>query len=157
MRRIETTTEQEYAQEKPNDKIENVAGAVGAASPQVTDVTQEPKVAATLTFFGEPQPQFSPGDSVQVRVEDGSWRGGLRAISGIEEGEGEYRGSKVVWACWEDEWQTARLEGREPAGAPWPCEWVEFWKPGSRTVDHASADGITPTDIQSVAKSGGEA
>ena len=68
-------------------------------------------------------PQFRKGDVVQVRVEDGSWRTDLRALSDVEKADGQL----VVWVCWEDEWQSALKEGREPEGTPWPYEQVEFW------------------------------
>lgn len=84
------------------------------------------RAGPSLALFTEPEPQFRPGDAVQVRVQDGSWHGGLRALSGVEQD----KDSKVVWVCWEDEWHAARREGREPIGAPWPYEQVEFWEPG---------------------------
>jgi hypothetical protein len=32
----------------------------------------------------------------------------------------------VVWACRADEWESARAEGREPNGVPWPAEDVRL-------------------------------
>jgi hypothetical protein len=91
---------------------------------------REQYARTSLTLSGELQPQFSKGDKVQVRTEDGSWRGGLRAISGIEEVEGQTGAAeKVVWVSWEDEWQAAQAEAREPLGVPWPYEQVEFRGP----------------------------
>lgn len=45
-----------------------------------------------------------------------------RALSGVE-ATGAY---KAVWACSEDEWETARREGRspEPEPFPWPLQSV---------------------------------
>jgi len=28
----------------------------------------------------------------------------------------------VIWVCRHEEWKSAREEGREPAGVPWPVE-----------------------------------
>jgi hypothetical protein len=40
------------------------------------------------------------------------------ALSGPKRGED----FPVVWVCREEEWEAARLEGREPDGVPWPRE-----------------------------------
>jgi hypothetical protein len=104
------------------DAVESLLKAAGAV--------REQESTPSLTLFGELQPQFHTGDKVQVRVEDGSWRGGLRAVSGIEEIEHKAGApQKVVRVTWEDEWQAAEREGREPVGAPWPYEQVEFLEP----------------------------
>lgn len=74
----------------------------------------------SLTFFGEPRRAPEPGERVLVRVEDGSWRDGYRAISEPTADE-EYPGEWVLWIAAEEEWTLARAEGREAAGAPWPA------------------------------------
>lgn len=35
----------------------------------------------------------------------------------------------VVWACREEEWETAQAEGREPDATPWPVEDVSVAEP----------------------------
>jgi hypothetical protein len=52
-------------------------------------------------------------------MEDGSWRGGFRAIS--EPSTTEW-GEVVVWVATEDEYRAARGEGRSAVGVPWPTE-----------------------------------
>ena len=79
-------------------------------------MSEERKVRATITFFGEPYPIPEPGERVVLRVADGSWQGGLRCISEPLEEEGE----KVVWVAREQEYQAAIQEGRQPAGDTWP-------------------------------------
>jgi hypothetical protein len=44
-----------------------------------------------------------------------------RAVSGVEPGSS----FPVVWACREDEWISAGVEGREPDAVPWPADDVE--------------------------------
>jgi hypothetical protein len=99
---------------------------------QQAGANREEYISSRLILSAPVMPQFRRGDMVQVRIEDGSWRVGLRAISGVE-----YEDSQpVVWVCWEDEWQSALQEGREPEGMPWPYEQVEFWD-GGPTLDDA--------------------
>lgn len=101
---------------------------------QAAGAVREEHTGTAITFFEELQPQFYRGDQVRVRVEDGSWRGGLRAISEIQEVEDQAGAlQKVVWVSVEDEWQAAERERREPVGVPWPYEQVEFWEPGQRS------------------------
>jgi small subunit ribosomal protein S18 len=105
------------------DAVESLLRAAGAV--------REQQATPSLTLFGELQPQFHAGDTVQVRIEDGSWRVGLRAVSDIEEIENRAgTPQKVIRVSWEDEWQAAQREGREPISVPWPYEQVEFWEPG---------------------------
>jgi hypothetical protein len=61
--------------------------------------------------------ELIPG--AKIRVRDAFGRILVRrALSG------EVMGSSflVVWACREEEWETALAEGREPEGIPWPAE-----------------------------------
>jgi hypothetical protein len=60
-----------------------------------------------------------PGQHVELRMEDGSWRGGFRAIS--EPSTTEW-GEVVVWVATEDEYRAARGEDRSVVGVPWPTE-----------------------------------
>ena len=104
------------------DSVESLLRSAGAM--------REQQVAPSLTLFGELQPQFTAGDKVQVRIEDGSWVGGLRAVSGIEEIEDEAGTlQKVIRVSWEDEWHAAQRDGSKPTGIPWPYAQVEFWEP----------------------------
>jgi hypothetical protein len=57
------------------------------------------------------------GQLIEVRDAFGE-RLSRRAIGPVEPGYD----FPVVWACREDEWQAAQLEGREPDGVPWPVE-----------------------------------
>lgn len=41
-----------------------------------------------------------------------------RATSRVEPGHT----FPVVWACREEEWEAAHLEGREPESVPWPAD-----------------------------------
>jgi hypothetical protein len=59
-----------------------------------------------------------PGQPVDLRMEDGSWRRGFRAISEPSTTEWE----EVVWIATEDEYRAARGEGRSAVGVPWPTE-----------------------------------
>lgn len=78
---------------------------------------------------------------MEVRIDDGSWRGGFRAITGPTIDE-EYPGERVVWISAEDEWQAARREGRKPGGTPWPLERMS-------AVGEERGDFPTPTDPRS--------
>jgi len=58
------------------------------------------------------------GQHVDLRLEDGSWRQGFRALSEPSTAET----GDVVWICTEDEYKKARWENREAVGVPWPLE-----------------------------------
>jgi hypothetical protein len=60
------------------------------------------------------------GAKVIAATADGNPRE-LRALTGVMAG-GDFA---VVWACSENEWETALAEGREPEGIPWPAEDVK--------------------------------
>jgi hypothetical protein len=60
-----------------------------------------------------------PGQHVDLRMEDGSWRRGFRAVSEPSTTE---LGEVVVWVATEDEYRAARGEGRSAVGMPWPTE-----------------------------------
>lgn len=69
-----------------------------------------------------------------MRVEDGSWRGGYRAITdpvdarGVPEEHLKAAGvdpasvGSVVWITDEERWRAAAEEDRAPDGMPWPVE-----------------------------------
>jgi hypothetical protein len=79
-------------------------------------MSEERKVRATSTFFGEPYPIPEPGERVVLHVADGSWREGFRCVSAPLVADGERR----VWAATEGEYGTATQEVRAPAGDTWP-------------------------------------
>jgi hypothetical protein len=74
------------------------------------------RVRATIVFFGEPRRIPKPGEKVELRVADGSWREGFRCIGEPLEEDGE----RVVWVACEEEYATAAREGRALAGDTWP-------------------------------------
>ena len=57
-----------------------------------------------------------PGQHVDLRTEDGSWRKGFRAIS---EPWTAVMGEVMIWVATEDEYRAARREGRSAVGVPW--------------------------------------
>ncbi len=59
------------------------------------------------------------GSHVMVRCADGRLLTKI-ATSGVVNGYSFL----VVWACTEEEWITAQVEGREPNAMPWPAETV---------------------------------
>src|ERR671916_990880 len=78
-----------------------------------------PAVWRTLPLLKGPPHVPDPGQHVELRMEDGSWRGGFRALS--EPSTTEW-GEVVVWVATEDEYRAARWEGRSAVGVPWPTE-----------------------------------
>jgi hypothetical protein len=74
---------------------------------------------AMLPLLRRPPRIPDPGQHVDVRLEDGSWRRGFRAISEPSTAE---TGDVVIWVCTEDEYRDARWEDREPVGVPWPVK-----------------------------------
>lgn len=61
--------------------------------------------------------EITRGATLEAASADGSTRS-LRALTGVVPG-GDFA---VVWACSEREWESAKAEGREPEGIPWPAE-----------------------------------
>ena len=59
------------------------------------------------------------GQHIELRMEDGSWRQGFRAVSDPSTTEG---GEVVVWVATEDEYRAALGEGRSAVGVPWPTK-----------------------------------
>jgi hypothetical protein len=74
---------------------------------------------AVLPFLKRPPRIPDPGQYVDLRAEDGSWRTGFRAIS---DPSTDRRGKVVIWVATEDECREARREGRGAVGLPWPTE-----------------------------------
>ena len=61
-----------------------------------------------------------PGQIVDLRMEDGSWRQGFRALS--EPSTTETTGEVLIWVCTEDEYREAHREERRAVGMRWPVE-----------------------------------
>jgi hypothetical protein len=78
-----------------------------------------PTVRRGLPLLKGPPRVPDPGQLVELRMEDGSWRRGFRALSEPSTTEG---GEVVVWVATEDEYRAARGEGRSAVGVPWPTE-----------------------------------
>src|SRR5829696_7531080 len=78
-----------------------------------------PAVRRRLPLLKSPPHVPDPGQHVDLRMEDGSWRRGFRAVS--EPSTSEW-GEVVVWVATEDEYRAARWEGRSAVGVPWPTE-----------------------------------
>jgi hypothetical protein len=79
-----------------------------------------PAVRRGLALFLKGPPRVAdPGQRVELRLEDGSWRRGFRAISKPSTTES---GEVVVWVATEDEYRAARGEDRSAVGVPWPKE-----------------------------------
>ena len=60
-----------------------------------------------------------PGEMVDLRMEDGSWRKGFRALS---EPSTIQTGEVLIWVCTEDEYREARREERGAVGMRWPAK-----------------------------------
>jgi hypothetical protein len=60
-----------------------------------------------------------PGEMVDLRMEDASWRQGFRALSEPSTAE---TGEVIIWVCTEDEYREARWEERRAVGMTWPAK-----------------------------------
>ena len=60
-----------------------------------------------------------PGQMVDLRMEDGSWREGFRTLSAPSTAE---TGEVLIWVCTEDEYREARREERRAVGMRWPVK-----------------------------------
>ena len=60
-----------------------------------------------------------PGEMVDLRMEDGLWRQGFRALSEPSSAE---TGEVLIWVCTEDEYREARWEDRRAVGMTWPVK-----------------------------------
>lgn len=69
---------------------------------------------AQITFLGEANSVPHIGQQVQLHAADGSWQHGFRCISTPIRGQ--------VWVCREEEWQSAKRQGRRPKGDKWPLQ-----------------------------------
>jgi hypothetical protein len=80
-----------------------------------------PQGRMRVTFFGEARKLPEPGSPIEVRVEDGSWRGGFRIASGPSTHE-DFPNERVVWITSDEEWSSAAAEDRPAARQPRPAE-----------------------------------
>src|ERR671910_83101 len=73
-----------------------------------------------LPLLRRPAQVADPGERVDLRMEEGSWRQGFRALfcapSTAETGE------VLIWVCTEDEYLEARWENRRAVGMTWPAK-----------------------------------
>jgi hypothetical protein len=60
-----------------------------------------------------------PGEMVDLRMEDASWREGFRALSEPSTAE---TGEVVIRVCTEDEYREAHREERRADGMSWPAK-----------------------------------
>ena len=67
-----------------------------------------------------------PGQHVDLRAEDGSWRKGFRALT---EPWTSHSGEVMIWVATEDEYRAAGREGRSAVGVPWPTEHMRLASP----------------------------
>ena len=72
---------------------------------------------ARLPFIKRPARVPGPGEIVDLRMEDGSWRQGFRALSEPSTAE---TGEVSVRVCTEDEYGEAHREERRAVGLRWP-------------------------------------
>jgi hypothetical protein len=72
-----------------------------------------------LPLLRGPAQIADPGEMVDLRLEDGSWREGFRALSAPSTAEG---GEVLIWVCTEDEYREARGEERRAVGMRWPAK-----------------------------------
>jgi hypothetical protein len=67
-----------------------------------------------------------PGQHVDLRTEDGTWRKGFRALSEPWTAD---TGEVMIWVATEDEYRAAGREGRSAVGVPWPTERMRLSSP----------------------------
>jgi hypothetical protein len=72
-----------------------------------------------LPLLRKPAQVADPGEMVDLRMEDGSWREGFRALSAPSTAE---TGEVLVWVCTEDEYKEAHWEERRAVGMTWPVK-----------------------------------
>jgi hypothetical protein len=72
-----------------------------------------------LSLMRRPPRIPDAGEMVDLRMEDGSWREGFRALS---EPSTIQTGEVLIWVCTEDEYEEARREGRRAVGMRWPAK-----------------------------------
>src|SRR5215212_744319 len=81
----------------------------------MSDYVKRPR----LPLMRRPARIADPGEMVDLRMEDASWREGFRALS---EPSTAQTGEVVIWVCTEDEYREARWEERRAVGMRWPVK-----------------------------------
>lgn len=77
-----------------------------------------PALRPRLPLLKRPPSVPDPGQHVDLRTEDGSWREGFRALSGPWTSR---TGEVVISVATEDEYRDAAREDRSAVGVPWPA------------------------------------
>ena len=77
-----------------------------------------PALRPRLHLLKRPPRVPDPGQCVDLRTKDGSWREGFRALSGPWTSD---TGEVVILVATEDEYRAAKREGRSAVGVPWPA------------------------------------
>jgi hypothetical protein len=72
---------------------------------------------ARVPLIGRPARIPDPGETVDLRMEDASWRQGFRALS---EPSRAHTGEVLIRVCTEDEYREAHREERRAIGMWWP-------------------------------------
>src|SRR5215208_5677235 len=72
-----------------------------------------------LPLMRRPALIHDPGQMVDLRMEDRSWREGFRALSAPSTAA---TGEVLIWVCTEDEYEEARREERRAVGMRWPVK-----------------------------------
>jgi hypothetical protein len=67
-----------------------------------------------------------PGQHVDLRTENGTWRQGFRALSEPWTAD---TGEVMIWVATEDEYRAAGREVRSAVGVPWPTERMRLSSP----------------------------
>jgi hypothetical protein len=72
-----------------------------------------------LPLLRRPAQVADPGEMVDLRMEEGSWREGFRALfCALDRRDGRV----LIWVCTEDEYEEARSEDRRAVGVTWPAK-----------------------------------
>lgn len=72
-----------------------------------------------LPLMRRPAQVADPGEMVDLRMGDGSWRQGFRVLCAPAKAE---TGEVIIWVCTEDEYKEARWEVRRAVGMTWPAK-----------------------------------
>ena len=83
----------------------------------MSDHVRRARLPLRLPLIGRPVRVPGPGEVVDLRMEDGSWRQGFRALSGPTTAE---TGGVLVRVCTEDEHEEAHRDERRAVGMWWP-------------------------------------
>jgi hypothetical protein len=117
-----TNEREQTPEEQTLEHLRRFAQQQGFSDMEIGLIPDEklPQGRIRITFFGEPHKLLEPGTPVEIRVADGSWQSGFRAIEGPASHE-YYPGECVVWITSYEEWESAQAEDRPAARQPWPA------------------------------------